>query len=54
MTPSQVLFRFLIESGAQPLTGCKDPRHVREAVEVASEKCSLGRQVLASIERLLR
>jgi len=29
-TPAQVVFRFALQAGMQPLTGTKDPAHMRE------------------------
>ncbi|CAD7949284.1 unnamed protein product [Amoebophrya sp. A120] len=34
-TPAQIIYRYILDScGGQPLTGCKDPQHVKEAVAV--------------------
>jgi len=35
-TPAQVLFRWLIQSGHQPLTGTKSPEHMRQDLAAAS------------------
>jgi diketogulonate reductase-like aldo/keto reductase len=33
-TPAQVVFRFALQAGMQPLTGTTDPRHMREDLEI--------------------
>ena len=33
-TPAQVVFRFAVEIGMQPLTGTTDPRHMREDLQI--------------------
>jgi len=34
MTEEQVVYKFLVDLGHQPLSGCKSPNHVQEAVSV--------------------
>jgi diketogulonate reductase-like aldo/keto reductase len=47
-TPAQVVFRFALEVGMQPLTGTTDPRHMHEDLE--SYDFELGREAVALIE----
>jgi diketogulonate reductase-like aldo/keto reductase len=47
-TPAQVVFRFALEVGMQPLTGTTDPRHMHE--DLQSYDFELGREAVALIE----
>ncbi|CAD7961919.1 unnamed protein product [Amoebophrya sp. A25] len=52
-TSSQVLYRYIIDSsGGQPLSGCKDPQHIQEAVAVQSLG-PLTEADVASIEEVM-
>ena len=47
-TPAQVIFRFAQLVGMLPLTGTKDPQHMRE--DLAAERIALTRDEVAAIE----
>jgi diketogulonate reductase-like aldo/keto reductase len=51
-TPAQVVFRFALEVGMQPLTGTTDPRHMREDLEAYD--FALGGEAVALIEGIAR
>ena len=52
MTDAQVLFKFLIDLGHQPLTGCKSTHHVKEAVSV-KDFARLTEEEIAGIKKLI-
>jgi diketogulonate reductase-like aldo/keto reductase len=49
-TPAQVVFRFALEVGMQPLTGTTDPRHMRE--DLACYDFELSPEDVRLVERL--
>lgn len=49
-TPAQVVFRFALALGLQPLTGTSDPDHMRE--DLAAEAVELTPEELARIEAI--
>lgn len=53
-TPPQVLFRWLIQSGHQPLTGTKSPEHMRQDLDAASlAQLELSAEEMVSIGQLV-
>jgi diketogulonate reductase-like aldo/keto reductase len=49
-TPAQVVFRFALQVGMQPLTGTTDPRHMRE--DLQSYDFELSREDVRGIEAI--
>jgi diketogulonate reductase-like aldo/keto reductase len=49
-TPAQVVFRFALQVGMQPLTGTTDPRHMREALQ--SYEFELSREDVRLVETI--
>jgi diketogulonate reductase-like aldo/keto reductase len=49
-TPAQVVFRFALEVGMQPLTGTTDPAHMRE--DLASHDFTLSAEDVRLVENL--
>jgi len=49
-TPAQIVFRFAVQAGMQPLTGTTDPAHMREDLDIAVFE--LSDEDVTLIERL--
>lgn len=53
LTPAQLLYKFVRDSGHQPLSGCKNARHVAEAVAVGALAFALTKEEMTKIEDML-
>jgi len=54
LTAAQLMYKFVRDSGHQPLSGCKNPKHVAEAVAVGfTPKQSLTKEEIMKIEDML-
>merc|ERR1712032_145691 len=53
MTREQTLFKYLIDLGHQPLTGCKTAKHVAEAVLVGAFDFRLSEDEVGVITKIL-